>query len=43
MLDENLIELVTENVIKLLKDKDGIIALYKRENSGVYSCVRGLR
>ena len=27
----------------LLKDKDGIIALYKRENNGVYSCVRGLR
>ena len=27
----------------LLKDKDGIIALYKRELSGVYSCVRGLR
>ena len=27
----------------LLKDKDGIIALYKRETSGVYSCVRGLR
>ena len=27
----------------LLKDKDGIIALYKREPSGVYSCVRGLR
>ena len=27
----------------LLKDKDGIIALYKREHNGVYSCVRGLR
>jgi len=27
----------------LLRDKDGIIALYKRELSGVYSCVRGLR
>ena len=27
----------------LIKDKDGIIALYKREPSGVYSCVRGLR
>jgi len=27
----------------LLKDKDGIIALYKREPSGVYGCVRGLR
>ena len=27
----------------LLKDKDGIIALYKREQNGVYSCVRGLR
>lgn len=27
----------------LLKDKDGIIALYKREDNGVYSCVRGLR
>lgn len=27
----------------LLKDKDGIIALYKRESNGVYSCVRGLR
>lgn len=30
-----------ENI--LLKDKDGIIALYKREPNGVYSCVRGLR
>ena len=30
-----------ENI--LLKDKDGIIALYKRESNGVYSCVRGLR
>lgn len=30
-----------ENI--LLKDKDGIIAVYKREPSGVYSCVRGLR
>ena len=30
-----------ENI--LLKDKDGIIAYYKREPSGVYSCVRGLR
>ena len=27
----------------LLKDKDGIIALYKREPNGVYGCVRGLR
>lgn len=27
----------------LIKDKDGIIALYKRELNGVYSCVRGLR
>ena len=27
----------------LLKDKDGIIAYYKRETSGVYGCVRGLR
>ena len=27
----------------LLKDKDGIIAFYKREPTGVYSCVRGLR
>ena len=27
----------------LLKDKDGIIALYKREPSGVYGCIRGLR
>ena len=27
----------------LLEDKDGIIALYKREPNGVYSCVRGLR
>ena len=27
----------------LLKDKDGIIALYKREPNGFYSCVRGLR
>ena len=27
----------------LLKDKDGIIALYKRESNGVYSCVRGLK
>ena len=27
----------------VLKDKDGIIALYKREPNGVYSCVRGLR
>ncbi len=27
----------------LLKDKDGIIALYKREPNGVFSCVRGLR
>ena len=30
-----------ENI--LLKDKDGIIAYYKREPNGVYSCVRGLR
>ena len=30
-----------ENI--LLKDKDGIIAFYKREQNGVYSCVRGLR
>ena len=27
----------------LLKDKDGIIALYKRDSKGVYGCVRGLR
>ena len=27
----------------LIKDKDGIIALYKREPNGVYGCVRGLR
>ena len=27
----------------LVKDKDGIIALYKREPNGVYGCVRGLR
>lgn len=27
----------------LLKDKEGIIALYKREPNGFYSCVRGLR
>ena len=27
----------------LLKDKDGIIALYKKEPNGFYSCVRGLR
>lgn len=27
----------------LVKDKDGIIALYKREPNGFYSCVRGLR
>ena len=27
----------------LLKDKEGIIALYKREPNGVYGCVRGLR
>lgn len=27
----------------LIKDKDGIIAYYKRETSGVYGCVRGLR
>ena len=27
----------------LLKDKDGIIALYKKEPNGVYGCVRGLR
>ena len=30
-----------ENI--LLRDKDGIIAYYKREPSGVYGCVRGLR
>lgn len=30
-----------ENI--LLKDKDGIIAFYKREPNGYYSCVRGLR
>ena len=30
-----------ENI--LLKDKNGIIAYYKREPSGVYGCVRGLR
>ena len=27
----------------LLKDKDGIIAIYQREKSGYYRCVRGLR
>ena len=27
----------------LIKDKDGIIALYKRDSKGVYGCVRGLR
>ena len=27
----------------LLKDKDGIIALYKKEPNGFYSCIRGLR
>ena len=27
----------------LLKDNEGIIALYHREKNGVYSCVRGLR
>lgn len=27
----------------LLLDKDDVIAIYKKENSGVYSCVRGLR
>ncbi len=27
----------------LLKDEDGPIAIYKKESSGVYSCVRGLR
>ena len=27
----------------LLKDKEDVIAIYKREHSGVYSCVRGLR
>ena len=27
----------------LLKDKDGIIALYKRDSKRVYGCVRGLR
>ena len=30
-----------ENI--LLKDKDGIIAYYKRDSKGVYGCVRGLR
>ena len=30
-----------ENI--LIKDKDGIIAFYRRENNGVYGCVRGLR
>ncbi len=30
-----------ENI--LIKDKDGIIAYYKREPNGVYGCVRGLR
>lgn len=35
--------LLIEDKEILLKDKDGIIALYKREDNGVYSCVRGLR
>ena len=30
-----------ENI--LIKDKDGIIAYYKRESNDVYGCVRGLR
>ena len=32
-----------EDELLLLKDKDDVIAIYKREHSGVYSCVRGLR
>ena len=27
----------------LLKDKDGIIAMYKRNDNGKYTCLRGLR
>ena len=27
----------------LLKDKDGIIAMYQKESVGIYKCVRGLR
>ena len=37
------IKLTINDETILLKDKDGIIALYKREHNGVYSCVRGLR
>ena len=32
-----------ESQLVLLYDKDDAIAIYKREPSGVYSCVRGLR
>ena len=32
-----------EDELVLLKDKEDVIAIYKREHSGVYSCVRGLR
>ena len=32
-----------ESQMVLLYDKDDAIAIYKREQSGVYSCVRGLR
>ena len=37
------VKLSTNQETILLKDKDGIIALYKREPNGYYSCVRGLR
>lgn len=32
-----------KNDLVLLFDKDDVIAIYKKESSGVYSCVRGLR
>ena len=32
-----------ESQLVLLYDKDDAIAIYKREPSGVYSCVRGLQ
>ena len=37
------VKLSTNQETILLKDKGGIIALYKREPNGYYSCVRGLR
>ena len=37
------VKLPTKEQTILLKDKDGIIALYKKEPNGYYSCVRGLR